>query len=299
MSVLRWLLIFGVWGCTPQVLDAPEEAAASIASRYEAAQGGAGVLHVQVAVPDGVVPLVPTPTGEGLTLAPIGEMEQENIGARQVLTWRWSVSGAAGSYEIQPLDLRIAGEEDALARAPSLFVDLDVEPPREGEWADIADPSRVRVVPWMWVLGVGSVALLSFAGVLWAFRRPRLAVEVEVPREAPDIVVLRGWESVRRDDRLDDYTKALALSRLFRDYLEAVLAFPATAWTTTETLGHLRSLSHLQEHHVPEARRLLRATDRVKYAGDRPGQDLFERLTEDLSGFVAATRPHRWDEEQP
>ena len=298
MSLLRSVLICGLWSCTPQVFDVPEEIGPTIASRYEAGQGGAGVLHVQVAVPDGVVPLVPTPGGEGLTLESIGEMEQERVGVRQVLTWRWSVSGAAGSYEIQPLDLWVAGVDDPLARTSSLFVDLDVEPPREGTWADISDPSRVRVIPWAWVLGVGSIALLSLAGVIWAFRRPRAEIVVEVPREAPDVVVLRGWESVRRDGRLDDYTKALALSRLFRDYLEAVLAFPATAWTTTETVGHLRGLSHLQEHHVPEARRLLRATDRVKYAGDQPGQDLFELLTEDLSGFVEATRPHRWEEEQ-
>ena len=254
MSLRRWVLLCGVWGCTPQVLDAPEPVGPSIASRYEVGQGGAGILHVQVAVPEGLVPLVPTPTGEGLTLAPIGDMEQETVGERQVLTWRWSVSGAAGSYEIQPLDLRVSSEVEPLARAPSLFVDLDVEPPREGEWADISDPSRVRVIPWGWVFGVGAVAFLSLAGVLWAFRRPGQSVVVEVPSEAPDVVVLRGWASVRADSRLDDYTKALALSRLFRDYLEAVLAFPATAWTTTETLSHLRGLSHLQEHHVPEAR---------------------------------------------
>ena len=295
---LNTLCGLALLGCgTAPVVQMPQESGSTISSRFEATDGQGGVLGVHIAVPPGAVPQVPEPSAEGLSLQPMGVMDQEQVGSRQLLTWRWSVSGSAGSYEIAPIELRIVGLEGAVDSAPSLFIDLEVEPPREGEWVDISDPDVVRVIPWAWLFGVGTVATLSLAGFVWAFRRPRLPVVVEVPEEAPDIVVLRGWASVHQDDRLDDYTKALALSRLFRDYLEAVLAFPATAWTTTETVAHLRELAHLDAEHVPQARRLLRATDRVKYAETKPKEDLFEVLTQDLFAFVDATRPHRWDEE--
>ena len=88
--------------------------------------------------------------------------------------------------------------------------------------------------------------------------------------------------------------KAKALSSIFRDYAEAVLSFPASAWTTTEILEKMRSMSHLAEGNVPRARRLLRATDKVKYAEHRPGEDFFEDLDADLRAFVGSTRPHAW-----
>jgi hypothetical protein len=295
LNTLCALALLG--GCTAPVVQMPEVSGSTISSRFEGNDGQGGVLVVHIAVPPGAVPEVPEPSGEGLSLQAMGAMDQEQVGSRQLLTWRWSVSGSAGSYEIAPVDLRIVGLDEPVDSAPSLFIDLEVEPPREGEWVDIADPGVVRVIPWAWLFGVGTVATLSLAGVVWAFRRPRVPGVVEIPEEAPDVVVLRGWASVHQDDRLDDYTKALALSRLFRDYLEAVLTFPATAWTTTETVAHLRELAHLDAEHVPQARRLLRATDRVKYAETKPKEDLFEVLTEDLLTFVDATRPHRWDEE--
>lgn len=295
LNTLCALALLG--GCASPVVKMPDVSGSTISSRFESNDAQAGVLVVHVAVPPGVVPEVPQPSGEGLSLQSMGAMDQEQVGSRQLLTWRWSVTGSAGSYEISPIDLRMDGLDEPVASTPSLFIDLEVEPPREGEWVDIADPDVVRVIPWAWWIGVGSVAMLSLAGVLWAFRRPREPVVVEVPQEAPDVVVLRGWASVHQDARLDDYTKALALSRLFRDYLEAVLTFPATAWTTTETVSHLRELAHLDAEHVPQARRLLRATDRVKYAETKPKEDLFEVLSQDLLTFVDATRPHRWDEE--
>ena len=91
-----------------------------------------------------------------------------------------------------------------------------------------------------------------------------------------------------------DFEKAQALSSIFRDYTEAALGFPASAWTTTEILEKLRSMVRLTEGNVPRARRLLRAPDRVKYAEQVPGRDFFEDLDAALRAFLGSTRPHTW-----
>jgi hypothetical protein len=38
-------------------------------------------------------------------------------------------------------------------------------------------------------------------------------------------------------------------------------------------------------------RRILRATDKVKYAESRPSPEFFEELDSDLRAFIDATRP--------
>ncbi|HMV70485.1 MAG TPA: hypothetical protein PKA64_26830 [Myxococcota bacterium] len=129
-----------------------------------------------------------------------------------------------------------------------------------------------------------------------ARRRPaRPAPVIVAPPEAPHLAALRRWEAVRADPSLDDHARALALSEIFRDYVEATLSFAARALSTTEILRHLEQLTFLPRENLPRAKRLLRATDRVKYADDQPGTDLFEELDSDLRAFVESTRPKSWD----
>src|SRR5690606_19878631 len=93
---------------------------------------------------------------------------------------------------------------------------------------------------------------------------------------------------------LSDLDRAHALSEITRTYIEAVLRFPATKWSTTETLAHLGRLTALPQGNVPRVRRLLRATDRVKYAGDTPEHALLEEWDADLRALIDATRPRSW-----
>jgi len=143
---------------------------------------------------------------------------------------------------------------------------------------------------------VGGTGLLFLGGIGFAFTRPRRARDVVVVPEPPDIVAIRSWEAVRADEAMGDEEKAEALSRIFRVYVEGVLAFQATAWTTTEILARLTGMGHLPEGNVPRAKRLLRATDRVKFAEAKPGADLFDDLDSDLRAFVGSTRPTAWQE---
>ena len=165
------------------------------------------------------------------------------------------------------------------------------------ELADIAEPPRIWTVPWRVILvGVGLLGTVSL-GIYLAFRVTRRGEAVELPPEPPDVAALRAWDRVRRDPALDDLARSLALSQIFREYTEVVLAFPATAWTSTEVLARLTGMQHLPEGNIPRARRLLGATDRVKFAGERGTEQLFEDLDSDLRGFVGSTRPRAWAEE--
>ena len=106
-------------------------------------------------------------------------------------------------------------------------------------------------------------------------------------------VALEAWDRIRGDAALQVEQKATALAELFRVYVEGVLGFEATARTTREILDHLGSLTHLPEGNVHRAKRILRATDLVRFAEDRPRtpEEWLADLDADLRGFVDATRP--------
>ena len=255
---------------------------------------GQGILVVQTEYDPGGQVDLPQIDVEGLDFRgrdPVHEV----IGDREVLTQRYTFTGPKGSYEIGQLTSVWHGPDGDVAGASSpLFVDLQVDSKRPGEARDIVEPSRVFTVPWAPVLGLAGAGLLLAGGVWVAFGTSRTREEPEVAPEPPDRAALRAWEAVRHDDSIDDHDKAQALSRIFRDYMEQAMGIPAVAWTTTEILGHLGRMAHLPEGNVPRAKRLLRATDLVKFAEKQPGHDFFEDLDSDLRAFVGSTRPQQW-----
>ena len=267
-----------------------------VRTAYDAASDGAsGVLVVHASAPSDAMIRRPEPQGEGLRFEAIGPAAVESLGTRQVYTWRWQVEGRPGNYEIQALDFYGEAAEP-MASAPGRFIDLAAEAPVVGELEEVAHPPRVWTVPWTLLAGViGTIGVLV-AGLRWLAAPAPPEEEDTPPPEAPDLVVLRLWSMILDDASLETPTKATMLSRIFREYLEAAMLFPATAWTTTETLAHLSQLSHMSSELTPQAQRLLRATDRVKFAGDVPEETVLQHFTNDLHAFVRATRPHRWDD---
>ena len=115
-----------------------------------------------------------------------------------------------------------------------------------------------------------------------------------LPPEAPDVVALRRWDAVRSDPKLDDFARAVALAVILREYQEAALGFPATTWTTSEILEKLSAMAHLPEGNVGRAKKLLRATDYIKFADAAARQTLFEELDDAFRVFVSTTRPRAW-----
>jgi hypothetical protein len=256
---------------------------------------GGGTLMVVEEHAVGVTAAVVPPRSE-LTLTPRGEPRHETIGDRVVTTQAWSYSGDTGHHEIPPFTVPWTAPDGTTgtASAPSLFVDLGVPPVQAGKLADIADPSPVWTISRGLLAGSLLVGGLVAGGLWVAFRNPKPRGPAPAAAVPPDVAALRAWDAVRKNPELDDLAKASELSRIFREYAEIVLRFPATKWTTSETLTHLQKLEHLPEGNVPRARSLLRATDRVKYAGEGAKAELFEELDADLRAFVATTRPHAW-----
>ncbi|MBN2799481.1 MAG: hypothetical protein JXX28_10075 [Deltaproteobacteria bacterium] len=249
-----------------------------------------GQLVVQVTAPAGLVLDLSEPEGLGLDLREEGAGRVEALGGEQVITRRYSYSGQAGSYIVEPLVVRWGDGAQQVESQP-LYLDLGVEPPRQGALADIVEPPAMWAPPWL-LIGAGA-ALVGSLGLLGygALRReaPAAAPQAALP---PDVAALRAWERARDDEALDLYGKAVAVSRVFRVYAEASLRFPAASWTTGEILAHLGQLQHLPEPNLHRAKRLLRATDRVKYAEQAPGPEFLQDLDADLRAFVAATRPN-------
>lgn len=294
MRALLAMLVLA--GCGGGALSAADGGPIEVRTWLEGEPGAnGGMLVVQTAFPAGADVQLPIPQVERLRLQPVDEPVVERIGRREVVTQQYRFTGPKGSYVVPALDAIWTpedGGEPVTASSSPLYVDLGVDPPRDGELADISDPGAVWTVPWGAVGAVGGVGGLLAAGLWLALRGVRHRPEVALPPEPPDVIAIRRWEAARQDPALDDEGKAVAISLIFREYAEEVLGFPASKWTTTEIVERLRGLVHLPEGNVPRARRLLRATDRVKYADAAATADLFEELDADLRAFIGSTRPH-------
>ena len=287
-------------GCSggPRAADAPDSELVFVRTWTEAGS----TLVVQTRFDPGgevTLPQPPADPASAMTFEPVGEPGRERIGGHEVVTQRWKWSATKGNYEIPALTAHWKGpESEADAASSPLFVDVDSEPlGREGDLADIEEPARVWTIPWRGIALAGGVGALLLGGVALAFRTGGRRGPVYIPPEPPDVVALRQWDAVRADPLLDDHQKAVQISRIFRVYAEVVLGFPATAYTTSEILARMVDLPHLPDGNVPRAKRLLRATDRVKFAGEAARTDLFDELDADLRTFIGSTRPHSWTPE--
>jgi hypothetical protein len=261
---------------------------------------GVGTLVVQVEADDGLQLDLPEPDVTGLRFTEVGEPQVERIGAHDVTTRRFRFAGEPGSYEIPSLTVRYDDTDaGAVAGSDPVWVDLGQPPPELEDFADIADPAPVFQVTSAMIVGASCVGLtgLGVVGglVIGFFALNRRGRAKAVPPEPPDVRALRQWDAVRTDDGLSDHDKAVALAVLFREYVEAVLGFAATAYTTSEILRQLEGMPHLPDGNVGRARRILRATDRIKFADAAARAMLFEELDDALRTFVGSTRPRVWE----
>ena len=112
-----------------------------------------------------------------------------------------------------------------------------------------------------------------------------------MPDEPADLIALRSWRAVLADSNLDDHARALRLSEVFRGYLEAVHPLPATALTTREIVAAIYADGLVPGALLDRARRLLSATDLLKFARRGGGIEFFHQLDGGFLAYVAATRP--------
>ena len=157
--------------------------------------------------------------------------------------------------------------------APPIFIDLGVDGPTGGELAGFAELDPEPALPWLWIgLGAGALLLAGGLSAAWLLR-PR---PPEAP-EPPESVARRRWAEARSAG-LDDPALALALSAVFRDYLQQRHGFSAQANTSREIVASLeqRSLVTVSERLKLES--ILQASDRLKYGRDGGGQAFFDAL---------------------
>jgi len=229
---------------------------------------------------------------EGLEVALVSAEEGEEQG-RQWREARYLLTGEDGSYFLPAGVLVFNGPagESRQVNTPAIDVDIGVQGPT-------SDLEAMGVIPaqdetsWRAWGGLLVGLLMLLAGALWFWKRKREGPLVEVPLSPPDEEALAAWRLAQEDLGLDDHERALELSRIFRRYLERVMApFPATRWTQREILEALESQGGLDGETLGRCRTLLAATDALKFARRGGGADFFDGLDLDLKQVIQQTRP--------
>lgn len=242
--------------------EAPPPAASVGPVWTETRQVGSGEAVVVHAPAD-----TPPPAAEGLTVSPSAAARPGEVA--------WEVRGADGSYL---LEVRPPGAEPV-----TLYVDIGVQGPSGGPMAELvaAEPPPPPIWPQVLAGVLGLVLLLVLARMIQVRLRRRPVVTVSDP---PDVVARREWRALRARSDLPPDALAVALSEVYRRYLEAARGWPATRRTTREVLDNLAG--ELTAAELEAAGRLLRAMDLVKFSGRDPTADLFPALDQDFERLV-------------
>lgn len=212
------------------------------------------LLHAPL---DVALPQVP-----GLTAEPSG-VDAQGRGV-------WKLSGADGSYILE-------------LPAARLFVDIGVPGPKVGDLADLVAPPPPPPPIWPWLAGLAAFVAMVGTGTIWAWRRfqPKPAPP---PPEPAWRVAQREWKALMDRGDLTPEQLALALSGVYRHYLELSHGWPATSRTTREILESLEG--EMSAHQLTCAKRLLGAMDLVKFSDRSTHARFFETLDEDFHQLV-------------
>lgn len=267
--VLACILLFAVaCGAGGPPTEAPHGPVAWVESSH-VAEGEA----VRVHLPAGVPLSVPEP------------LRAERVSEGDDGSAIWEVRGEAGSYV---LDVAIPGASSPV----SMYVDIGVSGPTAGTLEDALPPMAAPPSRWPWVLAA-SACLLAAAAVAWrVFGTLRPPAAPPEPEPA-DVVARRAWALLRARADLEPEALAAGLSDVYRRYLDATHTWPATARTTREILDNLAG--ELPVAQLERARRLLGATDLVKFSEHGARAAVLDALDDDFAALVVP-RPRMSDE---
>jgi len=280
----------------PHLADPLAPPMASVERGVEARRVGAGepvVLEERLEWAAGwTAPEVPIAV-DGLSVELLEDRE-EGDGARRWRVRRFALSGQNGSYFLPAASLRFQGPEGAYRDVPAAAVDFDIGV--DGPSSDLAgllSPPAEDPVRWkIWVLiGLGLIAKAIFSWWVWKrWKRWRARPSPPVPLPAPDVEALAAWEELQADPTLNDHARALGLSRIFRRYLERSLeGVLASTWTQREILQALKG-KELDQALLARSKKVLSATDALKFARRGGGQAFFDELDKDLRRVIEQTR---------
>jgi len=204
--------------------------------------------------------------------------------------YRYAVSGDVGSHVLEPQSFSFKSNTGEVVErnSPTIFVDIGVDGPLS-ELLGLASLPPAKDSPWPGRIKWALCLLLLSLGLWWLLLKRSRKSLPQAPPVPADKEALAAWAAVGAQAHLDDHTGALARSQIFRRYLERVFSLPASAFTSAEILSVLRA--SLSDVHLEQSQRLLKATDRIKYARRGGGVALFESLDSDFRELIEETRP--------
>ncbi|MCK5688879.1 hypothetical protein KAI87_06400, partial [Myxococcota bacterium] len=189
--------------------------------------------------------------------------------------------------------------------ADAVYLDIESTLPSDGEPQGLRDIKPLRPRPTtipLWPLYL-LIAVLLLGGLFsWLYRRFYKTKEIEAPPPVPAhktaneglTHLLSRWPVEDRAQR----RLYFSASEILRIYVEARFELNASDLTTDEIVARLSNLKDLQQSEQTRLRQFLRASDRVKFAGDAPIENDFSALVEEARRFVGATRPTLSEQQQ-
>jgi hypothetical protein len=260
----------------------------------------------QTVVPSGepIVVEVTTWTSTDWTLPPVAPVAKDLqtvgtgvdgpsvVGDRTRTVSTFELSGDDGSYivVVPPVDATGPGDQTRTIEPPPVFVDIGTTPPALNGLVDAEAIPEEEPLPIGWLLAGGSVAVFAVGFLIAAIVVSVRSKPPERPKPA-EVVAREAWATARRDET-DDHALALALSQIFRRYIQAVTGYSMLSRTTREIVQILHSEDLLSDELRPRVQRVLDATDRLKFAREGGGAEFFDELEADFLAVVSAlSRP--------
>ncbi len=303
------LAVLAGCGGGPEVLDErPDLVVRATVDRSLVFVGQDFLYTVELDWGEGITPLTPEfgRQIEGLRITDEEMVGPDEIDGRPTQLFHYHlIADRAGSYEIPGVEVSYVSTADAGGSAVTEAILVEAsEPPPEDTAAegppiqldeqlrDIVEPKPIRdpnVALWLLIT---AVIFLAAAGVwVWMSRRHWAAPPPPPPPLPAHELALRQLHELRGSGLLGDGETqqfAYGLSSIFRTYLGRRFAFPAAEWTTTEIMQGLPDdLQSLRRD--ADIRRVLDATDIVKYAGRPITPEEMENLADVCEGLVTGT----------
>jgi hypothetical protein len=153
------------------------------------------------------------------------------------------------------------------------------------------DPD-VGGVPWIWVLGIASLAAIALSAGTLAYRSLSRRRRIAEQRSAYDLAIgrLRALADRGAPIAADADGWFVELSAIVRAYLEKRYALRAPELTTEEFLLVAAARPELSAEHKKQLFDFLAGCDRVKFAGYRPEAAESIATLDGARGFIEDTR---------
>jgi hypothetical protein len=209
-----------------------------------------------------------------------------------------------GKYAIKPVEVTWGENEGVVVASPGLVVrDLtEAEKAEAEQFADNAGPASAPGLVkqyWRWIAIVAAVAAALAAAVAWAVWLRKRAEQLAPPPPAWEVAYRRLRELDERHlaeaGRYEPYY--VDLSAILRYYIEDRFHLRAPEQTTQEFLAASSTSGLFSSDHEQLLSKLLKHSDRVKFAQYVPSVPEMERSFASVLQFVDETVPK--PQEQP